>query len=71
MSETTDQRIDRLEESLAHSELTVSHLSDEVAKQWRVIDRQTRALAEMKEKVDGLEANGPDAPAADQPPPHY
>lgn len=71
MSDTTDKRLERLEESLAHSEMTIGHLSDELAKQWQVIDRQNRIISEIREKVDGLEADQPDAPEAHQPPPHY
>jgi len=71
MSDTTDSRLDRLEQNLAHSELIVSSLSDELAKQWQVIDRQGRVIADLKEKVDGLEADLPGLPNAHQPPPHY
>jgi len=71
MSETTDKRLERLEENLAHSEMTVSQLSDELAKQWQIIERQNRIISEIREKVDGLEADQPDAPEANQPPPHY
>ena len=71
MSETTENRLDRLEETLAHSEQMVSTLSDELAKQWQVIDRQSRIIADLREKIDGLEADLPDAPNAHQPPPHY
>jgi len=71
MSDATEKRLERLEENLAHSEMTISHLSDELAKQWQIIERQNRTISEIREKVDGLEADLPDAPEAHQPPPHY
>jgi len=71
MTETTDTRLHRLEEALAHSEMTLSALNDELTKQWQIIDRQTRRIAELEEKIGGLEAGFPDVPPAHQPPPHY
>ncbi|HER26816.1 MAG TPA: SlyX family protein [Rhodospirillales bacterium] len=71
MTDSIEKRLDRLEESAAHNDLTDSALSDEVAKQWRVIDSQAREIARLKEKIEGLEADLPGAPDAHQPPPHY
>ena len=71
MSDTIENRLNRLEESLAHNEMMDNDLSDEVAKQWRVIERQNRLIAELKEKIDGLEADMPTNPDGHQPPPHY
>lgn len=71
MTETTESRLDRLEESLAHNDMTDSQLSDQLAKQWQVIDRLTHRLAELEEKMESLEAGPLPAPPADQPPPHY
>ncbi len=71
MSETTDRRLDRLEENQAHGDVTLATLSDELAKQWQVIERQNRVIAELKEKIESLEAAGPESPEGHRPPPHY
>ena len=71
MTDTIETRLNRLEENQAHGDLTLANLSDELAKQWQIIDRQNRTIAELKEKFEGLEAELPAAPNAHQPPPHY
>lgn len=71
MSDEQTQRIDRLEEALAHHEVTVHDLSDEIAKQWQTIERLTRHVKELEEKLENLRTASGDPNSGDQPPPHY
>ncbi len=71
MNNTIESRLDRLEESLAHNEIMSNELSDQLAEQWRLIERQNRLIAELKEKIDNLEADSPVPANGHQPPPHY
>jgi len=70
MSDEMQQRITQLEETVAHQELTIADLSDELSKQWQTIDRLNRIIEEIREKMDTMVLDGP-APAADEAPPHY
>jgi len=66
----TRHRVDALEEALAHSESTVQDLSDELAKQWKMIEGLVRKIAELEDKIEALSMAMP-APPGDAPPPHY
>ncbi|NQZ14906.1 MAG: SlyX family protein [Alphaproteobacteria bacterium] len=74
-----DNRTDKIEETLAHQEQQISDLNDIVTKQWKEIDRLTKALSRLGDKVEELEANKSDdgeglsvtEEAALNKPPHY
>ncbi|MBT3238477.1 MAG: SlyX family protein [Rhodospirillaceae bacterium] len=70
MSETTDERLNRLEEAFAHQDTIIGDLSDEIAKQWKTLEALVRKMAELEEKLEGVEDAMP-TPAADVKPPHY
>ena len=71
MTDDTTARIDKLEEMLAHQEQVINDLSDELAKQWQTIERLTRRIKELEEKV-ATRIAAADAPeSGDPPPPHY
>jgi SlyX protein len=63
------ERIDALEMRLAYQDLTIETLNQTITAQWVEIDRLTRQLAELKERVREAESNttGP----SNEPPPHY
>lgn len=63
-------RIESLEEKIAHLTRTVEDLSDVVARQAGEIDRLTRLTHLLAEREAEREAVG-DAPAANQKPPHW
>ena len=62
-------RIDALETRLTYQEETIETLNQAITKQWLEIDRLTRRLAEMKERLQEAESQAP-GPASERPP-HY
>lgn len=70
MSSANDKIMD-LEIQVAHQSHTIEELSDEVARQGRVIDSLERRVAMLMEKSRDMDARLGDVPDADQRPPHY
>lgn len=67
MSET---RITQLEILAADQEKTIAELSDQIAVQWKTIDRLQKKLETLTERFLALEEHsGPDIPVTK--PPHY
>lgn len=71
MGDDLPGRIDQLEEALAHQEVMTHDLSDELAKQWQIIERLTRHIKGLEEKMVTIltAVDGPES--GDPPPPHY
>jgi SlyX protein len=65
---TLSDRIDVLETRLTFQDETIEALNKTITAQWQQIDALTRQLAELSERLREAEAN---APAANDPPPHY
>lgn len=63
------QRIDAIEERVAHLTRTVDDLSDIVARQADEIDRLTRRMAMLLDRMAGPDQDG--AVLTDQRPPHW
>jgi uncharacterized coiled-coil protein SlyX len=63
------ERIDALEVRIAYQDETIETLNQTITAQWTEIDRMTRQLAELKERVREAESNVP-GPANERPP-HY
>ncbi len=63
------ERIDALEMRLAYQDEAIETLNQTITKQWLEIDRLTRQLAEMKERLREAESHAPDP--SNEPPPHY
>ena len=63
------ERIDALEMRLTHQDEAIETLNQTITAQWQQIDRLTRQLAEMKERLQEAESNVPGP--ANEPPPHY
>lgn len=64
-------RIEMLEERIAHLIRAVEDMSDVVAQQGREIDRLTRHTHLLMEREAEREAMGLEAPEANQRPPHW
>jgi SlyX protein len=64
-----NERIDALEMRLTYQDVTIETLNQTITAQWIEIDKLTRQLAELKERVREAESNagGP----SNEPPPHY
>ena len=71
MSDVSDlsERIDALEMRLTYQDVTIETLNQTITAQWVEIDRLTRQVAELKERLREAESSAP-APA-NEPPPHY
>ncbi|MEH2553348.1 MULTISPECIES: SlyX family protein [Bradyrhizobium] len=71
MSDADDlsERIDALEMRLTYQDVTIETLNQTITAQWVEIDRLTRQVAELKERLQEAESNAPGP--ANEPPPHY
>jgi SlyX protein len=71
MSDASDlsERIDALEMRLTYQDVTIETLNQTITAQWVEIDRLTRQVAELKERLQEAESNAPGP--ANEPPPHY
>jgi SlyX protein len=63
------ERIDALEMRLTYQDVTIETLNQTITAQWVEIDRLTRQVAELKERLRHAESNAPGP--ANEPPPHY
>jgi SlyX protein len=66
---SVSERVDALEVRIAYQDETIETLNQTITAQWTEIDRLTRQLAELKERVRDAESNVP-GPANERPP-HY
>jgi SlyX protein len=63
-------RITRLEETIAHQAKVIEELSDQLAEQWRVVEQTRMKLDQLTERFLTIEGESLDVPA-DTRPPHY
>lgn len=63
------ERIDALEMRLSYQDVTIETLNQTITAQWTEIDRLTRQVAELKDRIREAESNAP-GPANERPP-HY
>ena len=71
MSDVDDlsERIDALEMRLTYQDVTIETLNQTITAQWVEIDRLTRRVAELKERLQEAESHAPGP--SNEPPPHY
>jgi SlyX protein len=62
-------RIDALETRLTYQDETIETLNATITAQWQQIDRLTRQVATLGERLQEAESNG--GGASNEPPPHY
>jgi SlyX protein len=65
-----EDRITALEEMVAHQAKAIDELSDQLAEQWKVVDRMKRALEMLGQRLIGLEDRSTEAAPVSKPP-HY
>jgi len=65
---TLGERIDALEARLMFQDETIETLNKAITEQWLKIDILTRQLVSLSERLQQAEAQ---APASNEPPPHY
>lgn len=66
-----DQRIERLEIRVTYQDDTIETLNQAITAQWREIDRLTRLLARVEERLREAESRPAGPPQSEPPPPHY
>ena len=71
MNDVTDlsERIDALEMRLTYQDVTIETLNQTITAQWVEIDKLTRQIVELKERLQEAESHAPGP--ANEPPPHY
>jgi SlyX protein len=71
MSDVDDlsERLDALEMRLTYQDVTIETLNQTITAQWVEIDRLTRQVAELKERMREAESHA--AGPVNEPPPHY
>ena len=67
--ESLNERIDALEMRLTYQDVTIETLNQTITAQWTEIDRLTRQVAELKERLLDAESRAPGP--TDEKPPHY
>lgn len=65
-----DERVTRLEETVAHQGRIIEELSDQLAEQWKVVEQTRAKLDRLAERFLSIEEQALDAPAITKPP-HY
>ena len=63
------ERIDALEMRLTYQDVTIETLNQTITAQWVEIEKLTRQIAELKERLQEAESHAPGP--ANEPPPHY
>ena len=70
MSSESEDRLQKLEELVAHQSIEIETLSDTVSKQWMRIDELTQAMMRFRDRLTEVEEAG-NAPHEITKPPHY
>ena len=65
------ERLDAIEEKLAHLEQAVAQLSDVVARQQKELDRATERHQRLLDKMSAMESDFGASATAEEKPPHY
>ncbi|AFL54538.1 SlyX protein [Sinorhizobium fredii] len=65
-----ENRILRLEETMAHQAKTIEELSDQLAEQWKVVEQTRAKLDRLAERFLNLEEQAREAIPVTRPP-HY
>ena len=66
-----ENKIQYLEEALAHQQLSIDEMGQEIFVQQKEIQRLTKVISYLKDRIDGIDDALYDMPSADQKPPHY
>ena len=69
MTDTSEERLQKLEELFAHQSAEIETLSDTVRQQWQDIDILKKAVMRQRDRITELEEQGPGH--ENTPPPHY
>lgn len=64
-------RVDALEIRAAHQERNLDDMNEVLLAQWKEIDRLSRLVLRLEERLAEAEARSGRSPAPEPPPPHY
>jgi SlyX protein len=67
----TSARLDALEIRIAHQDAIIDDLNAAVTAQWAQIDRLTREVKALREKLAAAQVSNIRDPGEETPPPHY
>ena len=67
----SDARLEALETRIAHQDEVIEDLNQTVTTQWREIDRLTREITMLRDRMAAAEAQVGAEPGDEPPPPHY
>ncbi len=70
-SQTTEARIDALEEKIAYQDQVIEDLNTAVTDQWKEIDTLKRLVANLLDEVKEMELAARATAGREPPPPHY
>jgi SlyX protein len=68
---TDSSRLDALETRIAYQDEVIEELNKTVTSQWKEIDRLTREIAKLSERIAQAEQSVGEDPSDEPPPPHY
>jgi SlyX protein len=68
--DTVSTRVTALEERVAYQDETIEALNQTITKQWAQIDKLTRLVESLTDRLRDIEAKAAQGPAAERPP-HY
>lgn len=71
IAETTEARIDALEEKIAYQDQVIEDLNTAVTDQWKEIDALRRMVASLLDEVKEMELAARATVGREPPPPHY
>lgn len=70
-AQTTEARIDALEEKIAYQDQMIEDLNTAVTDQWKEIEAMRRLVANLLDEVKEMELAARTTPGREPPPPHY
>jgi SlyX protein len=70
MTAPDSARLDALEIRIAYQDEVIEELNKTITSQWKEIDRLTREIAKLAERVTQAEQTSGEDPSDEPPPPH-
>lgn len=70
-ADSTEARIDALEEKIAYQDQVIDDLNTAVTEQWKEIDTMRRLVASLLDEVKETELAARATAGREPPPPHY
>ena len=71
LKSTMDNKLDTLEELISHQQITIDEMGQEIYTQQKEIQKLSKIVTYLKERLDGIDDVLHDIPSATQKPPHY